>query len=287
MMARIPYLWTSSLPGISDGFAGCGGSSSGAEAAGAIVQLAMNHNPQSLSTHRHNFPQAQHRIEDIADLDPSASPHPLMSWWSPECKYHSPSRGEKVKDLDQLSLWQCGELDERAERSRMSMNQVLRWTSAKHDLGMPYQTIFVENVEEVHHWQGFTRWLKGMLNVGKGYYTYRELHLNSLIFGVPQSRDRVYFVFWPKRSRTPKLDFQPRGYCSRCDKMVTALHCWKNQAKRWGKYRQQYTYNCEYCLREVVPLSTPAANIIDWSKPARTIGERAKPLKETTIQRIR
>jgi len=286
-MANIISLWTPSLPTISDGFAGCGGSSAGSEAAGAIVQLAMNHNACSLSTHMHNFPHAEHRIEDIADLDPFAPPHPLMSWWSPECKHHSPSRGEKVKDLGQPTLWQCGELDGQAEKSRMSMNQVLRWSEAKYDLGVPYQTIFVENVEEVHHWQGFHSWMKGMLNIGRGYYAHRELHLNSQIFGVPQSRDRVYFVFWPKRNRAPRLDILPRGYCWRCARLVNGIQCWKNPAKQWGKYRQQYTYNCEYCLWEITPEYTPASAIIDWSKPARTIGERKKPLKVTTIERVR
>ena len=97
-MSRISYSWTTSLATLSDGFCGAGGSSYGAERAGAIVQLAMNHNAKSLLTHEANFPLAQHRIEDIADLDPSDPPHPLMAWWSPECRFHSLSRGKKINE---------------------------------------------------------------------------------------------------------------------------------------------------------------------------------------------
>ncbi len=282
-MSRMSYPWMTSLPTLSDAFCGCGGSSSGAERAGAIIQLGINHNVDSLTTHQYNFPFAQHRIEDITELSPYDPPHPLMSWWSPECKFHSPSRGKKLKGLDQPVLWECGELDEIAERSRMCMDQVWRWAEAKVELGVPYQIIFVENVVEVHHWHGFDRWLRKLISLG---YDYRELNLNSLCFGVPQSRDRVYFVFWRKRNCAPKLDFLPQGYCRRCAKVVDCLQLWKNQFKRWGKYRVQYTYNCEYCLREVHPFHVPAASIINWQKPATKIGERTKPLADSTMERI-
>jgi len=272
-----------SLPTLSDAFCGCGGSSSGAKRAGAIIKLGINHNVDSLTTHQYNFPFAQHRIEDITEISPYDPPHTLMSWWSPECKFHSPSRGKKIKNLDQPVLWECGELDEVAERSRMCMDQVWRWAEAKMELGVPYQIIFVENVVEVHHWHGFDRWLKKLLSLG---YDYQELNLNSMFFGVPQSRDRVYFVFWRKRNRVPKLDFLPQGYCRYCAKVVDCLQLWKNQFKRWGKYRIQYTYNCEYCLREIHPFHVPAASIINWQKPATKIGERTKPLADSTMERI-
>jgi len=283
-MSRIPYPWTTSLPTMSDGYCGAGGSGFGAECAGAIVQLAMNHNAKSLATHQMNFPLAQHRIEDIADLNPCAPPHPLMAWWSPECRFHSVSQGKKIKNLAQLQLWECGEFDEVAERSRMSMDQVWRWAESKQELGVPYQIIFVENVIEVHHWVGFRPWLAKMISLG---YDYRELHLNSMFFGVPQSRDRVYFVFWRKGNRAPKLDFMPRGYCEHCAMHVDCLQCWKKPHRQWGKYRTQYTYNCAYCTREVIPFYAPAASIINWLKPAQKIGERKKPLKEVTMKRIR
>ena len=283
-MSRISYSWTTSLATLSDGFCGAGGSSYGAERAGAIVQLAMNHNAKSLLTHEANFPLAQHRIEDIADLDPSDPPHPLMAWWSPECRFHSLSRGKKIKNLDQLHLWECGEFDEAAERSRMSMDQVWRWAQTKAELGRPYQIIFVENVVEVHYWKGFQPWLAKMLSLG---YEYKELHLNSMFFDVGQSRNRAYFVFWRKGNRAPLLNFLPRGYCIHCGRHVDCLQCWKNPQRQWGKYRIQYTYNCEYCLREVVPFYTSAASVINWQKPAQKIRERKKPLKEITMQRIR
>jgi site-specific DNA-cytosine methylase len=46
-------------------------------------------------------------------------------------------------------------------------------------------------------------WLKQLVNLG---YRYRVLYLNSMFFGVPQSRDRLYIAFWDRRLPTPDLD---------------------------------------------------------------------------------
>ena len=54
-------------------------------------------------------------------------------------------------------------------------------------------------------------------------YCHKVLYLNSMFFGVPQSRDRAYWVFWDKSLPAPDLDYRPVARCQRCDKDVEAL----------------------------------------------------------------
>jgi DNA (cytosine-5)-methyltransferase 1 len=96
----------------------------------------------------------------------------------------------------------------------------------------------------------------------------------------------MYVVFWQKGLRDPDLDIRPRAHCARCSQDIDAVQSWKNPAKPWGKYQQQYLYRCPTCAGEVTPYYYCAANAIDWSLPAPRIGDRARPLKEKTLKRI-
>ena len=103
----------------------------------------------------------------------------------------------------------------------------------------------------------------------------------------PQSRDRMYFVAWLRGNRRPNLNITPAAHCVPCDKDVASIQCWKNPTRRYGKYKQQYVYRCPHCSVEVTPYYYAAETAIDWSVPAPRIGDRAKPLKEKTRNRIR
>src|SRR5260370_208271 len=104
----------------------------------------------------------------------------------------------------------------------------------------------------------------------------------------PQSRDRMYFVAWKRGNRKPDLKITPRAFCPHCNQDQDAVQSWKQPARPWGKYGRQgqYLYRCTACAREVTPYYYAAVNAIDWSLPAQKIGERKKPLKPKTIQRI-
>lgn len=65
-----------------------------------------------------------------------------------------------------------------------------------------YEIIIVENVVDIRNWQYYDEWLTAMLNMG---YAHKVLYLNAQFFGVPQSRDRFYAVFWKRGNRTPNL----------------------------------------------------------------------------------
>jgi DNA (cytosine-5)-methyltransferase 1 len=72
--------------------------------------------------------------------------------------------------------------------------------------------------------------------------------------------------------------------------MVRAMQAWKKPERTWGRYRAQYVWRCPNvaCRNQVVePGWLPAAAAIDWSLMGERIGDRARPLADKTMQRIR
>lgn len=132
-------------------FAGAGGWDSGFAACGVPVLASLNHNKRSLATHALNFPATKQVLTDITTADPTQYPHATILEASPECRYHSHSRGKKLLDQNMTPLWEGwtdGELDDPATRSRVTMDEVVRWARVKISQGHPFELIYVENVEE-------------------------------------------------------------------------------------------------------------------------------------------
>lgn len=195
------------------------------------------------------------------------------------CTNHSLAKGKVRKMQAQLELFGKLQLDPAEERSRATMWDVVRFAEHHH-----YQVVIVENVVEARWWTPFPAWLQAMELLG---YRHKIVYLNSMFaHPTPQSRDRMYVVFWKKGLRTPNLDIRPRAHCPRCGRDVESVQSWKNPAKPWGKYGQQYLYRCPDCAVEVTPYYFAAFNAIDWTLPAPRIGDRARPLKEKTLKRI-
>jgi len=264
---------------VTDQFCGAGGSSIGATAAGAELRLALNHWHLAIETHNTNFPEADHDCTDISACDPRRYPSTDILITSPECTNHSLAKGKVRKMQAQLELFGTLKLDPAEERSRATMWDVVRF--AEHHR---YRIVIVENVVEARWWVPFPAWLQAMDLLG---YNHKCVYLNSMFaHPTPQSRDRMYVVFWQKSLRAPDLDFRPRAHCPQCGKDVASVQSWKNPKKPWGKYGQQYLYRCPECAIEVTPYYFAAFNAIDWSLPAPRIGDRARPLKEKTLKRI-
>jgi DNA (cytosine-5)-methyltransferase 1 len=131
-------------------------------------------------------------------------------------------------------------------------------------------------------------------------YEHEILWLNSMFAGplmagraVPQSRDRMYVVFWRKGARAPNLKVEPLSWCPACEQLVEGRQTFKQPSLKksagrpWGKYGQQYFYSCPTCAGTVFPGAAPAAEAIDWTLPIERIGDRARPLEESTRGRIR
>lgn len=113
------------------------------------------------------------------------------------------------------------------------------------------------------------------------------MYLNSMFFGVPQSRDRLYVAMWDQRLPTPDLDHRPVSWCSFCDSMVEAVWTWRTGVPPTGRvmYGIQYDYRCPRCRRAVIPPMTPSLAALDLSDLGRRIGDRDKPLADTTMAR--
>lgn len=264
---------------VTDQFCGAGGSSLGASLAGAEIKLALNHWKLAVETHNSNFPNTDHDCTDISAVDPRRYPATDILITSPECTNHSLAKGKIRKWQQQLDMFGKLDVDPGDERSRATMWDVCRFAEAHH-----YKIIIVENVVEARHWAPFPAWLHAMELLG---YKHQLVYLNSMFaHPTPQSRDRMYIVFWSKTLRTPNLDIRPIAHCARCGQNVASVQSWKNPLKKWGKYGAQYRYCCPQCAEIVTPYYYAALNAIDWSLPAPRIGDRSRPLKEKTLKRI-
>jgi DNA (cytosine-5)-methyltransferase 1 len=207
-----------------DQFCGAGGSSLGAVAAGVELKLALNHWQLAIETHNSNFPLAAHDCTDISACNPRRYPATDILITSPECTNHSLAKGKR-KPM-QADLF-GGAPDPAEERSRATMWDVPRFAEVHR-----YNAIVVENVVDARQWVNWTAWLLAMRQLG---YEYKTVFLNSMFaHPTPQSRDRMYVVFWRKGNKAPNLDIRPVAWCERCGKDVAAVQTWK-AGKRAGR----------------------------------------------------
>jgi DNA (cytosine-5)-methyltransferase 1 len=240
--------------------------------------MALNHWELAIQTHNTNHPETDHDCTDISACDPRRYPSTDILITSPECTNHSLAKGQKAVKA-QLDMWASGKVDAAAERSRATMWDVPRFAEYH-----SYRIIIVENVVDARRWVMWDAWLHAMLCLG---YDHRCVYLNSMhAHPTPQSRDRMYVVFWKKGQPAPDLDLRPRAHCQACAKDVDAVQVFKDYRKPWGKYRQQYLYRCPTCSVVVEPYYYAAFNAIDWSDLGTRIADRKIPLAPKTLARI-
>lgn len=260
---------------VTDQFCGAGGSSQGVRNlakrhnGGLEVKLALNHWQLAIDTHSTNFPETIHDCTDVSACDPRRYPSTDVLITSPECTTHSPAGGNNHKSLKkQMDLFETGVIDPATERSRATMWDVCRFAEYH-----SYNCIIVENVVEAKtRWPLFDVWLQAMHTLG---YNHKCVYLNSMhCHPTPQSRDRMYVVFWKKGNKAPNLEITPVAFCGKCQKNVESIQTWKNTQKQYGKYRQQYVYCCPSCTSVVEPYYYAAFNIIDWSNRGVRIGDK-------------
>ena len=279
-----------------DMFSGAGGSSLGLESvrcpacARSLIRVtqALNHWDLAVEAHNANFPHADHDVHDVQEIPASRFRRTRLLWASPDCTHHAYCRGPKAGSPEAL-------------RSRSTFNDVVRFTEYHR-----YDAVIVENVIEARLWcdvrghkakcscgSSFNRWHKAMRALG---YESRIVYFNSqFALPTPQSRDRMYVVFWRKGLRTPNLDFRPAAWCSGCETVVRAVQAWKPASRgslrtqpgmhEWGRYGSQYVYACPHCFQPAAPAVTGAKTILDWSLPMHRIGDR--PKAPNTRERIR
>jgi DNA (cytosine-5)-methyltransferase 1 len=277
---------------VTDLFCGAGGSSTGLVAAGFRVIIAANHWARAIESHQLNHPETDHSNADISQVDPRYFPTTDILWASPECTNHSIAKGVKRQRAEDAALFDLNGtrplVDDAANRSRATMWDVPRFAEYHR-----YKAIIIENVVDAHRWVQFPAWLMAMELLG---YKHEIVWLNSMHaqgagLPAPQSRDRMYVVFWRKDLATaknprPRLErwTRPRAVCPN-DGEVRAVQAFK-KAEPWGRYRAQYVYRCPKCAAVIEPAWLPAASAIDWSLRGERIGDRKKPLADKTRLRI-
>ncbi len=236
---------------VIDLFAGGGGASTGIEQAiGRAVDIAINHDPEAVSLHQANHPQTAHYVSDVFEVEPLAAtqgrPVALM-WASPDCKHFSKAKGGKPV----------------SKRVRGLAWVVVKWAK----LVRP-RVICLENVEEFQTWgplledgrpcperkgKTFARWVAQLRNLG---YAVEWRELRACDYGAPTIRKRLFVV-------------------ARCDGMPIV----------WPEPTHGAPDSLPVKARRLKAWRT-AAECIDWSIPAPSIFERARPLADATCRRI-
>ncbi len=269
-----------------DLFAGLGGLSAAFFLAGGNVTCSANHWNKSVMAHGINFPQTEHLIGDLSILHPTGLPGVggdiLLA--APECRKYSQASNwrEAAAELSPYDPKREG------ERSRATM-----WCPQRLAAYRGYEYIILENVVEVAtRWNQFGNWVKEWRKLG---YIPEVLSINGAFFGIGQSRDRLAFIIRRKGAPRPNLDFRPLCACRECGIKVYGVQTWKPGAVRnagplgpVGKYGKQgqYWFRCPHCASIATPFIVPAITAIDRSIPAERIGDRKRPLKPQTMDRI-
>jgi site-specific DNA-cytosine methylase len=280
-----------------DLFSGFGGLTEGIKRAGFTTIMAANHNDYKVQVHEANHPEAEHWIADL--VDPEASDYHSARDLPPadllvagvSCVNHSQANTTKAYEHG-LTLFGMHDPDYEArvtksERDRATANCVLHYAQ-KHRPRM----ILVECTTGLQSWgkavpgkkygDGSTyRWWLKQFDL-LDYNLVGPLFLNSQFFGVPQSRNRGYWVFVHKSLPMPDLEHRPVSRCHGCDKDVEAVWTWKTGIPASGlvEYGKQYNYRCPSCRREVVPPMTPSLAALDLTDLGTRIGD--KPIKTFT-----
>lgn len=171
-----------------DLFAGAGGSSSGASAAGVEVVAAVDTWSLARDTYTANFPAVSfflQKCEDvsIAELAKRVGRVDLIMA-SPECTSHTCAKGNAP----------------RSEISRRTAFEVIRFAAL-----LKPRWIVVENVVHMRSWNSYQRWLRTLKKLG---YHVREQVINAADHGVPQARRRL-FVMCDRLAQPPAVTHQP------------------------------------------------------------------------------
>lgn len=161
-----------------DLFAGAGGFSTGAAAAGCTVAWAANHWPAAVEWHSANHPGTAHACQDLQQADFRDAPAHDLLLAAPACQGHSRARG--------------------AERAHHDGQRATAWaviTCA--EVHRPAFAL-VENVPEFAAWALYPAWCAAWHALG---YALAPQIVDAADHGVPQHRRRLFIA--ASRSKHP------------------------------------------------------------------------------------
>lgn len=247
-----------------DLFCGAGGTSTGIEKAlyagkqCAKVIACVNHDPNAISSHAANHPEALHFTEDIRTLEISPIlahvkrmkniyPDALVVLWaSLECTNFSKAKGGQPRDAD----------------SRTLAEHLFRYIEA-----IDPDYIQIENVEEFMSWgdmdengkpiskdkgRCYEKWKRDVKKYG---YDFDWRILNAADYGAYTTRKRFFGIF--AKRFLPIVFPEP-------------THCKDGKSDMFGKLEKW----------------KPVKEVLDFSDEGDSIFCRKKPLAEKTLERI-
>jgi DNA (cytosine-5)-methyltransferase 1 len=253
---------------VVDLFAGAGGSTTATKKAadryGVSLSLtAINHWWEAVRTHEENHPWARHILASLGGISPrEAVPGQLDALIAgPECIHHANARGNRpVNDQSRSTAW-----------------LVVDWAEAKRP-----KWLLIENIKEFLKWgplyppdyhvkalrnrpiperagELFALWVQALRALG---YTLEWRVLNAANFGGATTRERVFIM--------GRLDGpQTKG----------ALP-WPAQTHAPVEAVAAFTGG------KLLPWRSAKDDVIDWTRPGRSIFNRPDPLAPATLERI-
>lgn len=173
-----------------DLFAGSGGFSEGASAAGCAVVWAANHWPLAVEIHAANHPDTAHACQDLHQADWTAVPAHDLLLASPACQGHSRARG--------------------ADRPHHDATRSTAWAVVSALECHRTPLALVENVPDFRKWSLFPAWCSALHALG---YSVAPHVVDCADLGVPQNRERIFIAITrskaPIELKLPKLEHVP------------------------------------------------------------------------------
>jgi len=171
-----------------DLFAGIGGNTTAAKAAGIQVLWAANHNQMVVDYHKLNHPEVEHKCQDLQQADWGLVPGHDILLASPCCQGHTKARG--------------------IDGPHHHVSRSTAWAPVSCAEHHTPDIVMVENVTEMMRWKLFPQWKSCWEALG---YATSFHVLDSADFGVPQHRIRMFMV--GTRSKHPiDLTFEKKPH---------------------------------------------------------------------------
>lgn len=249
---------------VIDLFCGAGGTSAGVHLAdcSSTVTACVNHDAKAIESHRLNFPDAKHFVEDIRNpevvfflklrVNALRKKYPnciITIWASLECTNFSNAKGGLPRDADSRTL---------AEHLFMYLEE----------LNPDY--LMIENVIEFMSWgplddkgkpvsrkrgRDYLKWIQNVMEFG---YNFDWNEINSADLGAYTSRSR-YFAQFAKKGFPISWPV-------------------KTHAKNPGESQNLFNHHLKKWK--------PVKEVLDLESEGNSIFNRKKPLVENTLKRI-